>query len=376
LRCRRTARLSSWIAGLAALVLLLLWSPAPASAAPKTIPGFNQPVYATAPRGDGQRLFVLERRGMVRLVRHGRIRKRPFLDIRRQVRLPFPHNQFRDQSGAFSLAFAPDYRRSGRLYVLYTSRDRRVHVDEFRSSRGGASSRSRRPVLSFHQEGLDDLGGDLAFGPDGFLYISLGEGNHPERSQNPGVLNGKLLRIDPRPTGGQPYGIPAGNPFVLRPGTRPEIFASGLRNPWRFSFYGHKLLLSDVGEDRFEEVNVLDIQRSGGANLGWPIFEGPLRHEPGDGPFVAPALTRAHGDGVCAIVGGFVVRGRYLYGDVCSGALRSARVTSAGLAGDRSAKRTIPYLGSFGRDGRGRIYGIGLSGSLYRLGPSVVARRR
>src|SRR3954451_1746045 len=226
LRCRRTARVSSWIAGLAALVLLPLWSPAPASAALKAIPGFNQPVYATAPRGDAQRLFVLERRGMVRLVRHGRIRRRPFLDLRRQVRLPFPHNQFRDQSGAFSLAFAPDYRRSGRLYVLYTSRDKRVHVDEFRRSRGGASSRSRRTVLSFHQEGLDDLGGDLAFGPDGFLYISLGEGNHPERSQNPSVLNGKLLRIDPRPTGGQPYGIPASNPFVMRPGTRPEIFAS------------------------------------------------------------------------------------------------------------------------------------------------------
>ena len=211
-------------AGLVAVALFALVVPAQSEAAGRPVAQAMQPIQATAPRGDG-RLFVLERRGLVRVLRGGRLRSRPFLDIRGLVRLPFPHDQYRDQSGAFSLAFAPDYRRSGRFYVLYTGRDHRVHVDEFTRGRGSpehASARSRRAVLSLRQEGLKDLGGDLAFGPDGHLWISLGQGKHPERSQDLGRLNGKLLRIDPRPAAGRPYTIPPGNPFTMQPGARPR----------------------------------------------------------------------------------------------------------------------------------------------------------
>ena len=354
-----------------AAALFALVVPAQSEAAGRLVTQATQPVQATAPQGDG-RLFVLERRGLVRVLRRGRLRSRPFLDIRGLVRLPFPDDQYRDQSGAFSLAFAPDYRRSGRLYVLYTGRDRRIHVDEFRRARGSpehASARSRRAVLSMRQEGLSDLGGDLAFGPDGHLWVSLGQGNHADRSQDLGRLNGKLLRIDPRPADGHPYTIPPGNPFAMRPGARPEIFAYGLRNPWRFTFWHRQLILADVGQQRFEEVNLLDLDRSAGANLGWPIFEGPNRLQPGDGPFLAPALSREHGRNMCAIVGGHVVKGRYLYGDVCSGALRSVRLGKTGMRADHSLGMRVPYLASFGRDGHGREYALSLNGGIYRIRP-------
>ena len=371
-RCPRalTRQISARRAGLVAAALFALVVPAQSEAAVRLVATAMQPVQATAPRGDG-RLFVLERRGLVRVLRRGRLRSRPFLDIRGLVRLPFPNDQYRDQSGAFSLAFAPDYRRSGRLYVLYTGRDRRIHVDEFMRARGSpehASARSRRAVLSLRQEGLNDLGGDLAFGPDSHLWVSLGEGNHAERSQDLGRLSGKLLRIDPRPADGRPYTIPPGNPFAMRPGARPEIFASGLRNPWRFTFWHRQLILADVGEQRFEEVNLLDLDRSAGANLGWPIFEGPERLQPGDGPFLAPALSRKHGRNMCAIVGGHVVSGRYLYGDVCSGALRSVRIGKRGMRADHGLGMRVPYLVSFGRDGHGREYALSLNGGIYRTG--------
>ena len=327
-----------------AAALLALAVPAQSEAAGRLVARAMQPIQATAPRGDG-RLFVLERRGLVRVLQGGRLRSRPFLDIRGLVSLPFPHDQYRDQSGAFSLAFAPDYRRSGRLYVLYTGRDRQG--PRRRVQAGARITRARvgtvpGAVLSLRQEGLKDLGGDLAFGPDGRLWVSLGQGTHPERSQDLGRLNGKLLRIDPRPADGRPYTIPPGNPFAMRPGARPEIFAYGLRNPWRFTFWHRQLLLADVGEQRFEEVDLLDLDRSAGANLGWPIFEGPNRLQPGDGPFLAPALSREHGRNMCAIVGGHVVSGRYLYGDVCSGAVRSVGVGKTGTEGRPRPRHANP----------------------------------
>ncbi len=354
------------------VALLALWmAGGQAEARPTVVAKLTQPVSAGSPKGD-PRLFVLQRNGLVRVISHGKVRRRPYLDLRGQVRLPFPRNQFRDQSGAFSLAFAPDYRRSGRLYVLYTNRDRRIHVDEFRRARGGperANAKSRRTVLEIHQEGLDDLGGDLGFAPDGSLFISIGQGNSPDKAQDLGSLNGKLLRIDPRRSGGDPYSVPNDNPFVATPGARPEIYASGMRNPWRFTFSHRRLILSDVGEHRFEEVNVLGLDGAAGANLGWPIFEGPKRLAPGQGPFLGPVLTRRHGPRVCAIVGGVVVGGRYLYGDVCSGVVRSARLGRKRARADRSEGYLIPYLDSFAEDGRGRAYALSLFGRVYRLGP-------
>lgn len=345
------------------------------------VAGFHQPAYVTAPRHDRRDLFVVERAGRIEIVRHGRRLHRPFLDIRRLVDLDFPNNQFRDQGGLVSLAFAPDYRRSGRLYVFYSHRDGTLHVDEFRRSAGSplrAARRSRRTVIAIPRHGRrTDLGGDLEFGHDGYLYVGFGQGKHPDSAQDLGTLTGKILRIDPRPLVGAAYGVPIDNPFVNQPGARPEVFAYGLRMPWRFSFdpSTEDLIVGDVGEERFEEVDVLG-PADAGANLGWPFYEGRHRDEPG-GPdgLTFPALAKPHANGFCAIVGGYLVRGRrlpslrnrYLYGDVCSGRLRSVRLRPGGANGDRSEHLKVPYLDSFGRDGRGRLYAISLDGPVYRI---------
>ena len=283
------------------------------------------------------------------------------LDARPLVRLLAPENQFRDQGGAFALALPPGYRPGGRVYMLYTREDGRVHLDEFRPGPRGRPGRPRT-LLSVPRHSRVDVGGDAAFGPDGLLYASFGFGARPDASQDPARLNGKVVRLDP-----------------LARVPRPELFASGLRVPWRLSFDAprRRLIVADVGEAAFEEVNVLPLRARAPANLGWPYFEGRRRRVPG-GPagMVAPSLALRHGRGMCAIVGGHVVRtptlpelrGRYLYGDVCSGGLRSVRLTAGGAVGDRSERTAVPYLVSFGRDGGGRIYAVSLNGRVYRVG--------
>ncbi len=345
------------------------------------VAGFDQPAYLTAPRGDRRDLFVVERAGRIEIVRDGRKLRRPFLDIRGLVDLDFPNNQFRDQGGLVSLAFAPDYRRSGRFYVFYSHRDGTLHVDEFRRAGGSrlrAARSSRRTVIAIPRLGRrTDLGGDLGFGPDGYLYVGFGQGRHPDSAQDLGALTGKILRIDPRPLPGAPYGVPADNPFVNLPGARPEIFAYGLRMPWRFSFdpQSGDLIVGEVGEERFEEVDVL-APADAGANLGWPFYEGRHQDEPGGpGGVTFPALAKPHSKGFCAIVGGYLLRGRrlpslrdrYLYGDVCTGRLRSVRLGAGGAEADRSEHLSVPYLDSFGRDGRGRLYAVSLDGPVFRI---------
>ncbi len=342
---------------------------------------FDQPVYVTAPQAASRKLFVVERAGRVRIVRHGSKVKRPFLDIRNLVDLDFPDNQFRDQGGLVSLAFAPDYRNSGRFYVFYTHRDGSLHVDEFRRARGGrAAPGTRRTVVSIPRHGKrKDLGGHLEFGPDGFLYVGFGYGRDPKSSQDLGTLAGKILRIDPDPVAGAPYGVPADNPFAGHLGARPEIFAFGVRVPWRFSFdpVTGDLIVGDVGDERFEEVDVLTAT-SAGANLGWPFYEGRRRLEPGAPAGLAfPVLVKPHRNGFCAIVGGYLIRsrrlpslrGRYIYGDVCTGRVRSARLGLPRATGDRSEHFAVPYLVSFGRDARGGLYAVGLAGGVYRILP-------
>ena len=303
---------------------------------------------------------MLERGGRVWRMGPGGGR-RLVLDARPFVRLLAPENQFRDQGGAFALALPPGYRPGGRVYMLYTREDSRVHLDEFRPGPRGRPGRPRT-LLSVPRHSRVDVGGDAAFGPDGLLYASFGFGARPDASQDPARLNGKVVRLDP-----------------LARVPRPELFALGLRVPWRLSFDSptRRLIVADVGEAAFEEVNVLPLRARAPANLGWPYFEGRRRRVPG-GPagMVAPSLALRHGRGMCAIVGGHVVRtptlpelrGRYLYGDVCSGGLRSVHLTAGGAVGDRSERTTVPYLVSFGRDGGGRIYAVSLNGGVYRVG--------
>ena len=219
------------------------------------------------------------------------------------------------------MAFAPDYASSGRFYVDYTGTNGDLHVVQYRRAASDpnlADAASARAVLTIpHHRYTNHNGGQLQFGPDGDLYIGVGDGGNEDdpmnEGQNTDVLLGKVLRIAPGPNGG--YSIPAGNPFAGRPGRRPEIWAYGLRNPWRFSFdrLTGALIIGDVGQDQQEEVDFAPRGTGAGANYGWSIFEGDRRNKPGTAPgAVFPVLVTLHSNGYCAIIGGYVVRDRSL----------------------------------------------------------------
>jgi glucose/arabinose dehydrogenase len=306
---------------------------------------FRQPVHVTGTEARPRTVFVLERGG--RVWRTGPNGRRVVLDARRYVRLLAPRDHFRDQGGAFALAVPPRRRPGGPVYLLYTRRDGRIHLDEFRRGRP-------RTVLSLPRTSRVDVGGEIAFGPDGLLYASFGFGRDPHASQDPATLAGKLVRLDPGAREAQV-----------------EIVATGLRVPWRFSFdrRGRRLIVADVGQSRFEEVNVVPLGARLPVNLGWPYFEGRRRRLRG-GPArtMPPAFALRHGRGMCAIVGGHLFRGRYLYGDVCSGRLRSTRLAGTRARDDRSERTMVPYLVSFGRDGGGRLYAVSVNGRVFRVG--------
>jgi glucose/arabinose dehydrogenase len=357
-----------------------------------SIGNFNNPVHVAVAPGEPRLLFVVERPGRIRVLRDHVTLNRPFLDIANIV-LGLPDAAAGSEEGLLSVAFAPNYAESGRFYVFFTNRDGNVEIDEFRRLAGSstqADRTTRRRVLVIpHPTAANHNGGQLAFGPDGFLYISVGDGGGGQPPGEPAHqldnLLGKILRIDPRRDGNRPFRIPNDNPFVGEPGLD-AIFAYGLRNPWRLSFDGPRVTLGDVGQDNWEEVNILSIGDASGANFGWPEYEGdqvfdPTRPGP-DAP-TFPIFTYGHSGGRCAIIGGFVVRGphlpsltgRYIYGDSCTGQVRSflpnvatQEATDDGPIGIAA----LPGLTSFGRGVRGRIYLAQTSGSggeVFRLDP-------
>jgi len=343
---------------------------------------FESPLYVTAPPGDPRRVLVVEQGGRVWLLRGGRRLPEPFLDLSGEVSAG-------GERGLLSIAFAPDYARSGRLYAYYTDRAGDIRVVEYRrATPDRADPRSARLVLLQEDTEPNHNGGLLLFGPDDLLYLGLGDGGgggdrHGERGngQDLGTLNGKLLRIDPRENGERPYRVPASNPFVGREGARPEIFAYGLRNPWRFSIDARSGLLTvgDVGQEEWEEVTVVPLARGRGANFGWRPFEGRERYVQGEEApgHVPPAIVRSHADGWCSVTGGLVVRdrglpglaGRYVFGDFCDGRVVSARLRGTRARDVRTTRLRVPSLSSFGQDARGRVYVTSLSGPVYRLAP-------
>jgi glucose/arabinose dehydrogenase len=342
---------------------------------------FSSPLYVTSPPADRRRIFVVEQAGRIVELRGGRRLARPFLDIRALVTSG-------GESGLLSVAFAPDYARSGRFYVYYTGKDSRQYIVEYhRATLDRADPASARLVLRMDDPEPNHNGGLLLFGPDRLLYVGTGDGGggndqHGTRgnAQDLGSLLGKILRIDPRATRSRPYRVPRSNPFVGRAGARGEIYAYGLRNPWRFSFDRRTgdIAIADVGQDAVEEV---DFRRRGGArgaNFGWRPFEGTRVVYPGeDAPgHIAPVLQHTHAEGFCSITGGYVVRdprlhtlaGRYVYGDYCEGRVRIVRLRPGGASGDKFlAVPGVPSLSSFGEDALGRIYVTSLSGPVYRL---------
>jgi glucose/arabinose dehydrogenase len=352
----------------------------PAGALPRLvqIATATQPTYVAAAPGDPTALYVVEKAGRILVYRAGALQPQPFLQL---------SGLFADgEGGLLSVAFAPDYPTSGLLYTYSSTADLHVEIAEFRRSAsdpGRVDPASRRMLLRIPHPGqTNHWGGQLQFGPDGYLYAGTGDGggaNDPaENAENLGSLLGKLLRIDPR--GGAPYAIPAGNPFAGLAGARPEIWAYGLRNPWRFSFdrATGDLALADVGQGAWEEVDFAPRGTGAGAFYGWDAFEGPARvtSEPlPSAPHTPPVLVRSHADGDCSITGGYVVRaddlpslaGRYLHADFCVGALRSALLQPGSAQGDAPIGLSIASPSSFGQDLEGCLYAVSLDGGVFRL---------
>ena len=375
---------------LLALVLAVLAAPAASPAEARAQgPGvklvrvgtFDQPLYVAAAPGDRRRVYVVEQGGRVRVVRGGRVLRRPFLDISREVTSG-------GEQGLLSIAFPPDHQRTGRFYVYFTDRRQQQRVVEYRRrSPDRADARSARIVMRMADPEPNHNGGNMQFGPDGFLYIATGDGGgaddrHGPRgnAQNLGSLLGKILRIEPRPASGAPYRVPSSNPFAGRGGLRGEIYAYGLRNPWRFSFdrATGDLTIGDVGQNVVEEVNFVRRGRGRGANFGWRPLEGRRRNFPDERApgAVPPVLQKSHAAGWCSITGGYVIRdpglralrGRYVYGDFCRGQVRVATLRPTGARRDRAlGVPRIDSLASFGEDARGRIYVVSLGGPVYRL---------
>jgi glucose/arabinose dehydrogenase len=344
------------------------------------IGSFDSPVYVTAPPGDKRRVFVVEQGGTIRVVRGGRRLDKPFLDVSDKITSG-------GERGLLSMAFAPDYAKSGLFYVYYTdgNGDSRV-VEYHRRTADEANPGSAREVLFQQQPEANHNGGLLLFGPDDLLYIGLGDGGgggdrHGARgnAQSLGTVLGKILRIDPRRSGSRPYSIPRSNPFVNRSGARGEIYSYGLRNPWRFSFDRRTgdLTIGDVGQNATEEIDFVRKGRGSGANFGWRVFEGRDHYTSGEraSGAIMPVITESHADGNCSITGGVVIRdpklpawrGRYVWGDFCVGVLKTA-VLSGGRARNVTARKLrVESLSSFGEDAQGRVYVTSLDGPVYRL---------
>jgi glucose/arabinose dehydrogenase len=344
---------------------------------------FSSPVYVTAPRGDSRRLFVVEQGGTIRVIRGGKRLERPFLDVRSIVTSG-------GEQGLLSMAFAPDYAKTRRFYVNYTDKQGLQRIVEYRRSASSADravASSARTVLRYDGVESNHNGGLLVFGPDRLLYAGTGDGGgandqHGTRgnAQDLGSLLGKILRIDPRRSGSRPYSVPASNPFAGRSGALPEIYSYGLRNPWRFSFDRSTgdLVIGDVGQSAIEEIDFASKGKASGVNYGWRPLEGNRRNfdEPAPGA-VAPVLELTHAAGNCSVTGGYVVRdrgvsallGRYVYGDLCKGELRSVSLAPGSASGDAAIAGVahVDQLSSFGEDARGRVYAVSLTGPIYRL---------
>lgn len=375
---------------------------APAASLVPIAPGSawnGTPVHAASPPGDA-RLFVVELQGGVRVVKDGVLQSTPFLTV--------PNVDTDGERGLLSIAFSPDYATSGLFYVFTIAAgpdaldpggsegDLRV-VEYQRSSSNPdlANPASARLVLKqSHSPAANHNGGQLAFGPDALLYITTGDAATGSNSQSLANDLGKVLRIDPRdPPGETTFSVPPSNPFVATMGARPEIYALGLRNPYRASFGpGGDLIVPDVGQTSWEEVNLGRATATAaattlaGANLGWPSCEGVCT--PPNSSFVDPIFQYSHGPGPtettgCAIIGGYVVRdpalvglsGRYLYGDFCRSDLRTLDLNATG-ADPQPAGLSIPPDGGslfgFGEDGMGCVYVMG-GVTVYRVAASPVA---
>ncbi len=350
--------------------------------------GLTHPVYVTAPPGDLDRLFIVEQGGRVKILSGGSVLPTPFLDLSGQV-----SND--SEQGLLSIAFDPDYSGNGRFYVDYTDLVGDTVISRFTvSANPDVADQGSELVLKTisHPSAPNHNGGQLQFGTDGYLYAAIGDGggsnDPPNRAQNTGLLLGKMLRLD---VNNPPGYVPASNPFVGPGLPLDEIWAIGLRNPWRFSFDRDTgdLYVADVGQSSLEEINFQSASSSGGQNYGWRCMEGTSCTglsgcTCGSGALTSPIAVYPHAGGDCSITGGYVYRGcafpnllgTYFYADFCSGAIRSFRYSGGQLSDlqDRTAQLTpaqgaIQLISSFGEDAAGELYIVSHNGSIYKIVP-------
>jgi glucose/arabinose dehydrogenase len=339
--------------------------------------GLSSPLYLTSPANDS-RLFVVEQAGRIRIIKNGQVLAQPFLDIVSRV-------SSGGERGLLSVAFHPSYAANGFFYVNFTDLAGNTRVERFKVSSnpdvGDASS--SKLILGVTQPFANHNGGLNLFGPDGMLYIGLGDGGSGGDPQGNGqrtnTLLGKILRIDV--DNGDPYSIPSGNPFANQSGARPEIWAYGLRNPWRFSFdrTAGLLFVADVGQGSLEEIDVVPTTRAG-VNYGWNIMEGSSCFGSGScstAGLEPPVIEYNHSGGACSVTGGYAYRGsaipelagHYFYSDYCAGFLRSFLYSNGAATDQRTWDvGTIGSVTSFGEDAAGEMYIVVQQGRVYRIG--------
>lgn len=325
--------------------------------------GLDLPVLVAAPAGD-PRLFIVEQTGFIRIMEGGVIAESPFLDINHNV-------SNGGEQGLLGLAFHPDYAANGRFFINYTDTSGDTRIAEYKVSAAdpdAADPSSAKELLFVDQPARNHNGGWIAFGPDGLLYIAMGDGGGAgdprNNAQNDKVLLGKILTLD----------VEAGGP--------PQVFAKGVRNPWRNDFDGNDLYIADVGQDQWEEINIVGVDQKG-ANLGWRRMEGDVCFDEincESAKFTLPAHVYNHQNGGCSITGGYVYRGKaipaldgvYLYSDYCAGTLSSLRKSGDGVTDVTSYADAFGTLGnvtSFGEDGAGELYVMTQEGILLQLVP-------
>jgi glucose/arabinose dehydrogenase len=321
--------------------------------------GLDQPVDVTAPRSERGRVYVVEKTGRIKVFDNGRLRAEPFLDLSSEV-------SGGSEQGLLGLAFHPRYAQNHRFFVDYTDRNGDTRVVEFRSDGQKALQEPRKQWLFVDQPYENHNGGHVVFGPDGRLYVGMGDGGSggdPEgRAQNMSSLLGKLLAIN-----------------VDKAGSKPQIVALGLRNPWRFSFdrATGDLYIGDVGQNAIEEIDYTPRRSPGIENYGWDVYEGRSKFEdkqPSGGKLVFPIAQYPHSQGI-SVTGGFVYRGsavpalkgRYVYGDFGSGTIWTLRVVKGKATGLKREAIRVSSLSSFGEDAAGELYAVSLEGTVSKI---------
>jgi glucose/arabinose dehydrogenase len=350
--------------------------------------GFEAPVFLTH-AGDGSgRSFVVEKTGKIWVIVDGVVQTTPFLDVSEKITTDG------NEQGLLGMAFAPNFAKNGHIFINYTDLQGTTTVERYTASNNDANQavpQSAFTVLTVAQPAANHNAGMLDFGPDGYLYVLLGDGGAANdrfgNGQNPDALLGKILRLDVTSDPTQPYLVPADNPFVNADWNgqdmRDEVWAIGLRNPWRTSFDRQTgaFWVADVGQNQIEEVNVLQPGAPGGYNLGWPIMEGMRCFGAANcdqNGLTLPVVEYAHAGDNCSVTGGYVYRGAafpqwqgiYFYGDYCSGRIWALASNVAGGWVEAELADTDLTLSSFGEDEAGELYALDYSlGVIYRLAP-------